>query len=229
MSATTATISSAAAALFNEEDSTPATTQVTTVPAATVKPPFIQITVGTRKTKGGPEIKPENRSRSILVREWTPNVPSKFQALVNNALHETAKAQLAAMWKDNPAIKTVQVALFTEDSLLAYAAREAEGRRLNSDSIESWFLQSQLHNHLTTAANAKPAQIARFLAELKNLAAPVPDYNEEKALKRLSTLGMFDEDTEHEVCAQLITKLNSILEKIKAEREAIGSAEELDF
>lgn len=207
-----------------------ATIIITTVPAATVPAGKIQITARTRAMKDketgkAKEIPADQRSRSILIDELTPAVSKKYLSIVCAALYETAKQQLDAQWVANALIRETDTALYTEDALLAYAARESG--KLTGETIVLWWNQSELKKQLS--AKATDAQLAKLVGELKNIAAPTPDYNEEKALKRIATLGSHDADTEHEVCAAMISKLQRIIDKIRAEREAIGSAEELDF
>lgn len=203
---------------------------VTTVPATTIPAGHLQVTAATRAvtdkaTGKRTEIAAANRSRSILIPEFTPQVSSKYAFLVVAALMDTAKAQLSAQWKDQPGLTEVSSALYTEDALLAFAARESESKKLTADAIATWYDQSELKAYVLTTYNAQ--QQARFLGELKNIAAPVPSYNEEKALKRIATLGKFEGDMEHEVCAAMIAKLTNLVARIVAEREALGSLEEL--
>jgi hypothetical protein len=209
-----------------------ATLTITTVPAATVPAGKVQITARTRAMKDketgkAKEIPADQRSRSVLIDELTPAVSKKYLNIVCAALYETAKQQLDALWVANPLVREMDSALMTEDALLAYAARESESKKLTGEAIVLWWNQSELKKELSKKAT--DAQLARLVGELKNIAAPTPDYNEEKALKRIATLGTCESDTEHDVCAAMISKLQRIIDKIRAEREAIGSTEELDF
>ena len=205
---------------------------VTTVPAASAGKGFLQITANTRATKVDgvkKEIPADQRSRSIIIPEFAPNVSSKYVGIVVSALREVAKEQLAQQWKAEPMIREVDAVLYTEDSLLLFAAREAESKRLSAVSILAWYEQSALKKYID-GQKYNEKSLAAFLASLENLAANVlspKHYNEEKALKRIALLGKFEEDTEHEVCKALIAKLASYCEDIKAGREEIGDVTEI--
>lgn len=117
---------------------------VTTTPAATVEKGKLQVTafrraVTDKATGKKQEIPASEKSRSIIIPEFQPDVSSKYVSIVSKALGETAKAQLAEMWEANPSIKEVAAVLFAEDNLLAYAARVAESKRLTIASITSWW------------------------------------------------------------------------------------------
>lgn len=204
---------------------------ITTVPATTVTPGTIQVTARTRATTDKAtgkktEIATDQRSRSILIQELTPGVSAKYMDIVCAALCEAAKQQLGQQWADEPSIKETNSELYTENALLAFAVRESEGKKLNSAAIIAWFNQSEIKKTLAAKANAK--QMTRFVEELENIAAPVPNYSEEKALKRIMTLGTHDSDMEHEACQQLIAKLQRLVNRIQAERAKLGDVEELD-
>jgi hypothetical protein len=216
-------------------DSTlPSQTQVTTIPAAVVPTGFIQITARTRsvtdKTTGKKtEIPLHARSRSILIPEFSIDAPSKFVRLICNALEEIARQQLDAAWEANPGLLTVDTAAYSLDSLLLYAAREAESKKLNGASILAWWEQSELKRSMQQRYSA--AQLARFAASLENIAAPTlsaEHYNEDKALKRIVTLATHEADSEHPLVIQMIAKLQRYVDKLRATRDAIGSIEEID-
>ena len=204
---------------------------ITTVPATTVAPGTIQITARTRavtdKTTGKKtEIAADQRSRSITIPELTPSVSAKYMDIVCSALYEAAKQQLGQQWAEDPQIKETSSDLYTENALLAFAVRESEGKKLNSAAILAWWNASEIKKTLSAKANTK--QLTRFAEELENIAAPVPNYSEEKAIKRIATLGTHDSDLENEVCQQLIAKLQRLVNRIQAERAKIGDVEELD-
>lgn len=210
-----------------------ATLNITTIPAATVPAGKIQVTARARagKDKDGKktEITAANRSRSVLIDEFRPAVSNKYMNIVCAALYETAKQQLDAQWTADANIKETESTLYTEDALLAYAARESESKKLTGDAIVLWWNQSELKKSLVSSAKYSDKQLGALVEQLKNIAAPTPDYNEEKALKRIATLGMHEADMEHDVCIAMIAKLQRILDKIKAERDKIGDVAELDL
>lgn len=220
--------------MTTEQTSTPAMLTVSTVPATTVQAGFLQVTANTRavtdKESGKKQEIPANqRSRSIIIPEFSVDAPSKFVSLITGALHELAVQQLRETWKADPDVKQVTAASYTVDSLLLYAAREAESRKLNADSILGWWNASQLKQRMSAKYSA--AQIKRFELELSNIAAPVLSaqfYNEDKALRRIVTLATHEEDAGHPVVIQMIAKLQRYVDRIIAERDAIGSVEEID-
>ncbi len=206
---------------------------VSTVPATVVPSGFVQIVARTRattdKTTGTKkEIAADQRSRSILIPELTPNVSSKYISLVCSALAEAAKAQLTAQWEADSNLREVDAALYAEDSILAFTAREAESKKLTGANILAWFEQSALKADFTAKYSA--GQLKRFTAELENIAAPVLSadfYNEEKALKRIVTLGKHERDSEHETVGLMVAKLQRFIDKTRKMREEIGSLEEI--
>jgi len=208
--------------------------QVSTIPATVVPAGHLQVVARTRattdKTTGQKtEIPLHARSRSILIPEFSIDAPSKFVSLISSALGELAKQQLSAAWEANPDLREVDAAAYTLDSLLLFSAREAESRKLNSASILTWWMDSQLLR--TMSARYTPAQLKRFVLSLENIAAPVLSaefYNEEKALKRIVTLATHPADAENPIVIQMIAKLQRYIDRIIAQREAIGSIEEID-
>jgi hypothetical protein len=207
---------------------------VTTVPTIIVPKGFVQVIARTRATtdkESGKkkEIAADQKCRAILMPELTPNVSSKYVSLVTSALGELAKAQLSAQWEQDASIKEVPAALYTEDALLAYGAREAESKKLTGASILQWFEQSELCKEFQEKKYSE-GQIKRFRMELENIAAPVLSadfYNEEKALKRIATIGKHERDTEHETAQLMVAKLQRFIEKTRKMREEIGSLEEI--
>jgi hypothetical protein len=200
---------------------------ISTVPAAVVPAGQLQIVARTRKGKDGKEIPADQKSRSILIPEFAPNVSSKYVSIVVSALTATATAQLAEQWKQDPMIRETDTALYTEDALLLFAAREAENKKLSGAAIIAWFAESELLVELSKTANEK--QLARFRAELENIAAPVPNlYTEERALKRIVTLTKHESDAEHPIVAQCVAKLTNFINTLRKQREEIGDVEELD-
>lgn len=205
--------------------------QVSTVRAAIVPKGKLQITAGTRATKDKvtgvkKEIAADQRSRSIIIDEFNPSVESKYVSLVTSALSEVAKVQLTMQWENDPMLREVDAALYTEDALLLFAARDAESKKLSKETIEAWFNASELKSYLVKQYSE--AQVKKFLSELQNIAAPVMTaYNEEKALKRIVTLGKFDADVESPVAMAMIARLQRFVDELKKQREEIGSVEEI--
>lgn len=207
---------------------------VSTIPATTVPPGMLQVVARTRAvtdkaTGTKTEIPLSQRSRSILIPDFHIDAPSKFVSLISSALGELAQQQLRAAWDANPDLREVDAAAYTLDSLLLFSAREAESRKLNSASILSWWKDSELQRSMQQRYT--PAQLKRFVLSLENIAAPVLSaefYNEEKALKRIVTLATHPADAENPIVIQMIAKLQRYIDRIIAQREAIGSIEEID-
>lgn len=205
---------------------------VTSVPAATVPVGMLQIVAGTRAVRDKAtgklqEIPTDQRARAVLIPEFHIDAPSKFVALISSALGELAKKQLSDQWESNPELREVDAGSYTLDSLLLYSARKAESEKLNSTAIADWWKESSLRK--TAQSRYNPAQIARLLEELENIAAPVLNpkyYNEEKALRRIVSLAS---DSDHPIADKMIAKLQRYVDKIRAERESIGDAIELDI
>lgn len=219
---------------FATDSSAPTLLTVSTIPATTVPAGMLQVTARTRattdKTTGEKTAIPlDQRSRSIIIPEFSIDAPSKFISLISEALGKLAQQQLDAAWTADPDLRSVTAASYTLDSLLLYAARETESRKLNATTILEWWNSSALRTQFM--ARYKPAQIARFQLELANIAAPVLSaqfYNEDKALRRIVTLATFDADAAHPVVIQMIAKLQRYVDRLIAEREAIGSVDEID-
>jgi hypothetical protein len=207
---------------------------VSTIPATVVPAGMLQIVTRTRATTDRStgvktEVPLHQRSRSILIPEFHIDAPSKFISLIAAQLVELARYQLSAAWEANPDLREVDAAAYTLDSLLLFSAREAESKKLNSSSILAWWQDSELQRAMMTRYT--PAQLKRFVLSLENIAAPVLSaefYNEEKALKRIVTLAAHSADAEHPVVIQMIAKLQRYVDRIIAQRDAIGSIEEID-
>ncbi len=200
---------------------------VTKTPAASVNRGFLQITARTRKGKDGKDIPADQRSRSIVIPEFTPNVNSKYVSIVVAALSATAKAQLEQQWADNPDLATTSTTLYMEDALLLFAAREAEGAKLSAERIREWWQTSALREEMATKYSA--AQLEKFLKQLENIAAPgLTAYNEETALKRMVSLAKFEADANNTTVVQMIARLDSHVKKIQQQREELGSVEEIE-
>ena len=208
--------------------------EVSAIPATVVPAGMLQVVARTRAvtdkaTGTKTEIPLNQRSRSILIPEFHIDAPSKFVSLISSALGDLAQQQLRAAWDANPDLREVDAAAYTLDSLLLFSAREAESRKLNSASILSWWESSDLRRDMM--ARYSPTQLRRFVLSLENIAAPVLSaefYNEERALKRIVTLATHPADSENPIVIQMIAKLQRYVDRIIAQRDAIGSVEEID-
>ena len=187
---------------------------ITTVPALKVAAGHVQLTAGTRATKGK-VIPPEQRSRSVVIPELVIQVERKYQALVIDALYQAGEDQLRALWK-NTDPKETDEALWTEDSLLAFATRQAESKRLNGETIAAWYEDSEIRAAMFKAGGQKRADAV--LARLQNLAAPQPSYSLEQCQ---SAIVLLAEDAGSDLGRTLIMKLQRIIERIEADRKAL--------
>lgn len=205
---------------------------VTKTPATKIETGYLQVTAGSRSSKDPKtgkkiEVPADQKSRSIVIPEFKPNVSSKYATLVVNALASIARDQLAEMWKENPQIAEVEDKLFAEDALLTYSAKRAELARLSGDSIVAWWNQSQLKQVLLSEYSE--AQVGRFVEEIKHIAAPTISWPEEVLLKRIATIGRCEEDLEDTICQQMIRRLQNRLDEIRKIREELIASESLPF
>lgn len=187
---------------------------ITTTPAIKVTAGFIQLTAGTRATKGK-VIPVDQRSRSIIIPELTPQVEKKFLSLVIDALYQAGEDQLRALWKESDP-KESDSTLWTEDSLLAFANRQAESKRLNGDTIQAWYEDSAIRASMIAAGGTKRADAV--LARLQNLAAPQPSYSLEQCQ---SAIVLLADDAASDLGRALILKLQRIIDRIEADRRAL--------
>lgn len=187
---------------------------ITATPALKVDAGYVQLTAGTRATKGK-VIPADQRSRSIIIPELTPQVEKKFLSLVIDALYQAGEDQLRALWKESDP-KESDATLWTEDSLLAFANRQAESKRLNGDSIQAWYDDSCIRTAMLNAGGNKRADAV--LARLQNLAAPQPSYSLEQCQ---SAIVLLADDAASDIGRTLIMKLQRIIERIEADRKAL--------
>ena len=150
-----------------------------------------------------------------MIPELAPTVEKKFFSLVLDALYQAGEDQLRALWKESDP-KESDAALWTEDSLLAFAARQAESKRLNGETIQAWYEDSAIRTEMIKAGGEKRA--AAVLARLQNLAAPQPSYSLEQCQ---SAMVLLADDAGSDLGRTLIMKLQRIIERIEADRKAL--------
>jgi hypothetical protein len=195
---------------------------------------FEPVTVGTRatidkETGKKREIPADQRTRSIVIPELqVDSVPSKFQMLVLDALRNTAKAQLSALWEADANLREVPAAIWTVDSLLAFAAREAESKRLTKAGLHYWFEASQL-NKLLIAKN-NPKVTADWQTKIVGLSAPNCTYSEAECNAIIATLlkPALSEDADSFMGQQIIAKLQRRIEALRKQLDEV-SIEELEL
>jgi len=192
--------------------------QVSSVPATAVAEGFEQVQVNRRDSKENGTVPQAERCRAIVIPELqVSDVPSKFQMLILDALRNAASAQLAAFWKDAgwPGLSQVPAAVWTVDSILMFAARDAESKRLSKESVLAWFKASKLFAFLASKNNAKLS--ANWEKRILSLSAPKVDLSEDQCNVTLATIGKFDEDATSMIGAQLVAKLAARIKKLAEE------------
>lgn len=187
---------------------------VTTVPMTKVAAGCVQLTANARRSKGGPEIAPEQRSRSIVIPELEVHCEKKYQQLILDALYSTGTELLREFWKESDP-KELDAALFSQDALLAYYARVSESKRLSGEAIEEWYKSSNVRERMMAQGGVKLTEAVKL--RFMNLAAPEPKYTEEKALAAMLAL---EADADSEMGRMLIAKLQRIVEKLRSEQAA---------
>jgi hypothetical protein len=168
-----------------------------------------------------------NRFRCIIIPTLSVDgVPSKFQSLVMSALRATAAKQFDSIWKADPMVREVPAAIWSVDSLLLFAARETESKRLSKETIAAWYETSQLCAKLTAKNNDK--MVAKYLAECTGLAAAVFSYTPKRCTELLGLLVATVTDEDDAIGLQLIAKLQRKLEEYAKQDEDTGEVPTLD-
>jgi hypothetical protein len=209
---------------------------VTMVPVSTVAPAITDKELATthrvilqcrrNSTEKNP-IPEKDRSRWIVMQELSvPSVPSAFTSLVLDTLYKIARDQFDSLWTDNPQLSEVPAALFSVDSLLMYAAKRAEGGRLNNASIVSWFDTSTLMGKIQAADESKrPGAIKLYRDNgFAKLAAPVIEFNEEECTALLRRLDA-EVDQEHTILKQMAARLRNRIASLKAQQTLAFAAD----
>lgn len=164
---------------------------VSTIAPASVPAGFVAIVASTKQPSNGPTLKAHERRRVILIRELLlDGLPSKFVEFARAALHETAKEQLATLWKaQGPDLLTVHPALFTVDGLLAFASREVESKRLTGERVRE-AIRAFMEATLPAARHQQAADILASFAgpnklgnekQISSLAAKIAEYLDSSA------------------------------------------------
>ena len=195
---------------------------------------FEPVTVGTRATKdpetGKQRIIPaDQRTRSIVIPELAvDSVPSKFQMLILECLRSTAKAQLSALWEADDALREVPANIWSVDSLLMFAAREAESKRLTKAGLHYWFEASELNKILTAKNN--PKLLADWQAKIIGLSAPNCIMSEAECDAIIGTLlkPALADDADSFMGQQIIAKCQKRIDTLRKQLEEV-SLEALDI
>lgn len=184
-------------------------------------PAGFETIAATRRETAGKTLADHERMRCIIIRELeVRDVPNKYQGTILDALRRTAREQLDAIWKDDPLVRMVPTAIWTVDSLLAFADRQVDSTRLTKDALAEWFNASQLHAALAAGADAKKQ--ANWEKAILSLAAPTIDRNADQCAVIISAIRKYQHDAESTVGRQLIAKLQRRIDALRK------TAEELD-
>ena len=197
------------------------TITVSTVAPVAIERGFVPIIARTRAAKGK-VIPQHDRLRCIQISEPdTSDLPSRWAMFAAAQLGRIAVAQLQELWaQQGAALKETDSSLWTTDALLAYAAREAESKRLTGEAITA----------ASTAflATVNP-QAQKAAAEiLASMAAPVKRGNEKQLFnlhaKLVSWITAQEDDTDADEPNPILTtvahKMHERAEELKAQRLA---------
>jgi hypothetical protein len=153
-----------------------------------------------------------NRLRCIVIPELSVDgVPSKFHSLVLSALRVTAKRQLESLWDADSMIQEVPAAIWSVDSLLLFAARESESKRLTKATLEQWFDDSGICKRLTEKGDMK--LLAAWKSDVVALAAPSISWVPAKCETVIATIMKADCDEDNAIGQQLVAKLQRRVEE----------------
>lgn len=194
------------------------------------------VTVGTRATKDADGnkkiISADQRTRSILIPELhASDLPSRFQMYVLDALRNTAKQQLSSLWDADSMLKEVPANIWSVDSLLAFAAREAESKRLTKASLHYWFEASQLAAVLRAKDAANETKLyADWQAKIVGMSAPAMTASEAECNAIINTLAKetLSEDAESFIGQQIVAKCVRRIDALRKQMDEV-SIDELDI
>lgn len=205
------------------QDSTPAMLQVFTTPqTAPERCETVQVDARNGKNPDGTkrEVANEDRTRVIVIPELSVDgVPSKFQSIVLDALRKTAKEQLSSLWKAEPMIREVPAAIWNVDSILLFAAREAESKRLTKATLEDWFDTSDLAKRIMAKGDSK--LLSKWKALIVGFAAPMYLEAEENCTAVIASVGVADAEEDNIIGQQIIAKANKRIADLQKVTEAV--------
>ncbi len=166
----------------------------------------------TRSTEKNPVIE-ANRLRCIIVPEYkVEGVPSKFHALCLQAVRDIAQKQLDTLWKATPSIKEVPAAIWSLDSVLLFAAREQESKRLTSDNLATWFAASGIAQRI----GDNEEKMADWAGRIAKFAAPTPNLSLSACEAVISAIQVADADEDNLIGRQILAKATKRYEEMAA-------------
>jgi len=191
---------------------------VSTVAPATIPTGHLPVIV---RTRGNPN--PANKLRAIVIPEFDlSSLPSKWAAFSMAALSSVAQQRLAALWKDDTSLQSVQPSLFTVDSLLAYAGETNESTRLTGAAILSTL------QPFFAAVNPKMRGTAEAI--LCSMAAPAKKGTVEQLRALAIKLTSFAEANEDSfddaglnLATRLVNKLNEHADELERQATELGN------
>ena len=146
---------------------------ISTVAPTSIERGYVPIIARTRAAKGK-AIAPNNRLRAICITEPdVSDLPSRWAMFASAQLGRIAVAQLQELWaNEGDNLRETHAGLWTTDALLAFAARDAESKRLSGESITAAMSEF--------LATVNPAAKETASAILASMAAPVKKGNEKQ-------------------------------------------------
>lgn len=175
-----------------------------------------------KETKQKKVIPEDQKVRSIIVPHLdVTGLPSKFSVFVSGALLDVAKLQLAAIWKDNPQVREVAAAQFTTDGILAFAAREAESKRLTGDSIKAAVAEFLLTLPEARRVDAQEIMVSMSASAKKGSEVGCKSLGEKLAAWAEKQVEGTD-DEPNPVLVSVAAKLTARAEELRIQREAFS-------
>jgi hypothetical protein len=149
------------------------------------------------------------------------DVPSRFELVLSEKIYEIARAQLAQLWTDEPGITEAPAALFTEDGILAYWAREAASQRLSTDTIHAWFVTSTIGSRIAKIEedNKRAAMTKKYRDDgFAKIAAPVIPFNQQECAQLLDQLNK-EAEQDSTIFKQMTARLRNRIAELSKQRE----------
>lgn len=194
---------------------------ISTVAPTSIERGYVPIIARTRAVKGK-TVAPQNRLRAIQIAEPdVSDLPSRWAMFASAQLGRIAVAQLQELWTtEGDELRETHAGLWTTDALLAFAAREAESKRLSGDTITAACTDF--------LATVNPQAKETATAILASMAAPVKKGNEKQLFNLHAKLVAFiteleDNETGDEPNPILSTVAHKMLERaneLKSQRLA---------
>jgi hypothetical protein len=167
---------------------------------------------GSRASKGK-EVPESERVRIAFVPEGpllidAGAVPTKYAQLLQDTIHDLAKARFVAMLKQAPLLREIPIAAFTISALLEWTNAERESSKVTKPAILEWLKTSETLKALSLAKQTV------WLAKIPQLALGtdlvLAAFTHQQAASIISQLS--DADCEHAIGQFILARCNLILE-----------------